>query len=98
MCNFEFVQNNNFTAVFVNEKEEVPKKIIPLGVYRMFQETPQELCIYTYMFEDAILYQILDWEVREPKDAGALSIIKNIIEQQKGLAHLLKSSVIVGVE
>ena len=90
MCNFQTVQNDAFTAVFVNRKKEIPNKCFPMGVYRIENGIIQELYKYEYLFENFISYDILDWENRESLDVHSYLIIKSILEQQKGFGHLLK--------
>jgi hypothetical protein len=89
MCNFEIVQNKDYTAVFVNEKNITPK-ITRLGIYSLSGGI-SELCRYDYLFENAITYSILEWEPREAIDSYSLSIMKSVLEQQKAFKNLIKN-------
>jgi hypothetical protein len=89
MCNFETIQNNNYTAVFVNENNAIPKSITPLGIYSLIGGLA-ELCRYDYLFENTVIYSILKWESREPIDSYSLGIMITILEQQKAFKNLIK--------
>jgi len=90
MCDFQVVQNDNYSAVFVNHIDTIPLEIIPLGIYRSGEYGIQELCNFSYLFEGSIKYEILSWENREAKDSYSMSIMNNILSQQAGFKHLLK--------
>jgi hypothetical protein len=89
MENFVSIKNKDYTAVFINENNILPKKIIPLGIYSLIGGL-SELCEYVYLFDNVVTYTILHWETREAKDPYSMSIMKTIIEQQKSFINLIK--------
>jgi hypothetical protein len=87
--NFVEMQNENFTAVFVNEENALPKTITPLGIYKI-DNGLAELCQYDYLFENIVTYSILQWESREAKDITCYNLMANAIGQQKAFKNLIK--------
>ena len=82
--------NEEYSAVFVNNKEDSPSRKIPLGIYAFSHDTVVELCEYFYILDGLIEYKILKWERREPLDSPAKLAIKTILDQQLAISHLVK--------
>jgi hypothetical protein len=86
---FKTENNEKYSAVFINEKEAIPKEIIPLGIYKYINDSIFELYQYNYLFEDTVIYAILRWQLREAKNKYCLDVMKTIIDQQEAFKELL---------
>lgn len=94
MNDFVTVDNEEYAAVFVNVKTQIPITITPMGVYRIIEVEGirlQELCEYAYSMKGMVNYTILTWEDREANDPHSMNTMATIIDQQKSFRHLIKN-------